>query len=60
MWSSSLVRECKTECPAVALQAGSELECWAVTAPVKHGAEGLAGGVNRLSGLVKSEQKAQF
>lgn len=60
MWSSSPVRECKTECLAVALQAERELECLAVTAGVKHGAVGLAGWVNRLLGLMKSEQKAQF
>lgn len=60
MWSSSPVRECKTECPAVAVEAGRELECWAVTATVKHGAKGLAGWVNGLPGLMKSEQKAQF
>lgn len=60
MWSSLLVREFETECPAVALQAGSGLESWAVTGIVKHEAKGLAGWVNRLQGLVKSEQKAQF
>lgn len=48
------------QCPAVALQAGSKLESWAVTAIVKHEAKGLAGWLKRLQGLVKSEQKAQF
>lgn len=60
MWSSSWSGNVKQECPAVAVQAGRELECWAVTATVKHGAEGLVARVNGLPGLVKSEQKAQF
>lgn len=55
---SSLLR--KTRCPAVAPHTGRELKYQSVTAIVKAGAENLATTVNRLEGLVKSEQKAQF
>lgn len=55
---SSLLR--KTRCPAVAPHTGRELKNQRVTAIVKAGAENLATTVNRLEGLVKSEQKAQF
>lgn len=58
MCLSSLLR--KTGCPAVAPHVGRELRCQSVTAIVKAGAENLATTANRLKGLVKSEQKAQF
>lgn len=60
MRSSSLDRARKIERPAVALQARKELKCQTVTATVKPGPESLASRVNRLKGLVNSEQKAQY
>lgn len=58
MCLSSLLR--KTGTLALSLHVELPLDILSVTAIVKAGAENLATTVNRLEGLVKSEQKAQF